>query len=54
MHDERRRGGETEGSEDMDGNDYDEREQTEERRAEVEKQTPSIIPVGATVDGKTQ
>ncbi|KAJ7366567.1 hypothetical protein DFH08DRAFT_797514 [Mycena albidolilacea] len=53
-HTESRRGGETEGSEDMDSNDYDEREQTEERRAEVEKQTPSIIPVGATVDGKAQ
>jgi hypothetical protein len=53
-HTESRRGGETEGSEDMDSNDYDEREQTEERRAEVKKQTPSILPVGATVDGKAQ
>jgi hypothetical protein len=49
-----RRGGEMEGSEDMDSTDYDEREQTEERRAEVKKQTPSILPVGATVDGKAQ
>jgi hypothetical protein len=51
---ESRRGGEMEGSEDMDSTDYDEREQTEERRAEVKKQTPSILPVGATVDGKAQ